>query len=305
MLVELMVVSVAVLILFIAVYTNFYPSMGEYENRIYYNNLETEYALFYTKVMYLKYFHENEDIEKDFFSNNLSNSYVNLIENGNCNNFNFSTNFLNKCNLLANTYEIDTVILTTYDTSNIKNVSITDEKLSKYINYIPNYNSEDELYRLIIKTNYGYGNSNFYSKKCDPYVYSEWEYSFKPCEVEEGICERVNQLYINIGKWTSEEVCTPNENNVNLCETATTLYRTKIDDNWGDYEETPCDETLSTCEKQEGTFYRQNEFTENPEMACMSSDEQKCEARLHGYKSRIKTENELDKTNFSVSVCSY
>ena len=133
MLVELMVVSVAVLILFIAVYTNFYPSMGEYENRIYYNNLETEYALFYTKVMYLKYFHENEDIEKDFFSNNLSNSYVNLIENGNCNNFNFSTNFLNKCNLLANTYEIDTLILTTYDTSNIKNVSITDEKLSKYI----------------------------------------------------------------------------------------------------------------------------------------------------------------------------
>ena len=40
MLVELMVVSVAVLILFIAVYTNFYPRMGEYENRIYYNNVE-------------------------------------------------------------------------------------------------------------------------------------------------------------------------------------------------------------------------------------------------------------------------
>lgn len=46
MLTELMVVSVAILVLFIAVYSNFYPSVGEYENRLHYNNISTEYALF-------------------------------------------------------------------------------------------------------------------------------------------------------------------------------------------------------------------------------------------------------------------
>ena len=59
MLTELMVVSVAILVLFIAVYSNFYPYFGEYENRLYYNNIDTEYALFYTRVMYLKYLKAN------------------------------------------------------------------------------------------------------------------------------------------------------------------------------------------------------------------------------------------------------
>ena len=95
MLTELMVVSVAILVLFIAVYSNFYPSVGEYENRLYYNNIDTEYALFYTRVMYLKYLKENTATKNNLFTNVLNNNYVTLIENGSCNNYNFSNNNYN------------------------------------------------------------------------------------------------------------------------------------------------------------------------------------------------------------------
>lgn len=298
MLTELMVVSLAILVLFIAVYSNFYPSVGEYENRLYYNNIDTEYALFYTRVMYLKYLKENTTTKKNLLTNVSNNNYVTLIENGSCNNYNFSNEFLNNCNINAKKFNIKTLILTSYNPEKIKTSSFTDERLSKYISYIPNYNSNDELYRLIIKTDYGYANSNFYSKKCEKYTYSKWTYTFKPCEVEEGICERINQLYINIGSWTSEKVC-EDEDNLNLCETATVLYRTKTNDTWSNYTETPC--VLSdTCEQVTGTFYRKNSFTSNPETVCMSSSNNKCEGRLHGYKYRTRKENNIDISNFSV-----
>lgn len=299
MLTELMVVSVAILVLFIAVYSNFYPNIGEYENRLYYNNIDTEYALFYTRVMYLKYLKANTTTKNNLLTNVSNNNYVTLIENGTCNNYNFSNEFLNKCNINAKKFNIKTLILTSYNPEKIKTSSFTDERLSKYISYIPNYNSDDELYRLIIKTDYGYANSNFYSKKCEKYTYSKWTYTFKPCDVEEGMCERVNQLYINIGTWTSEKVCEVNEGDLNLCETATTLYRTKTNDTWSDYTETPC-VVSDTCEQVTGTFYRKNSFTSNPETVCMSTTNNKCEGRLHGYKYRTRKENTIDISNFSV-----
>lgn len=299
MLTELMVVSVAILVLFIAVYSNFYPNIGEYENRLYYNNIDTEYALFYTRVMYLKYLKANTTTKNNLLTNVSNNNYVTLIENGTCNNYNFSNEFLNKCNINAKKFNIKTLILTSYNPEKIKTSSFTDERLSKYISYIPNYNSDDELYRLIIKTDYGYANSNFYSKKCKKYTYSKWTYTFKPCDVEEGMCERVNQLYINIGTWTSEKVCEVNEVNLNLCETATTLYRTKTNDTWSDYTETPC-VVSDTCEQVTRTFYRKNSFTSNPETVCMSTTNNKCEGRLHGYKYRTRKENTIDISNFSV-----
>lgn len=299
MLTELMVVSVAILVLFIAVYSNFYPNIGEYENRLYYNNIDTEYALFYTRVMYLKYLKANTTTKNNLLTNVSNNNYVTLIENSTCNNYNFSNEFLNKCNINAKKFNIKTLILTSYNPEKIKTSSFTDARLSKYISYIPNYNSDDELYRLIIKTDYGYANSNFYSKKCEKYTYSKWTYTFKPCDVEEGMCERVNQLYINIGTWTSEKVCEVNEGNLNLCETATTLYRTKTNDTWSDYTETPC-VVSDTCEQVTGTFYRKNSFTSNPETVCMSTTNNKCEGRLHGYKYRTRKENTIDISNFSV-----
>lgn len=299
MLTELMVVSLAILVLFIAVYSNFYPNIGEYENRLYYNNIDTEYALFYTRVMYLKYLKANTTTKNNLLTNVSNNNYVTLIENGTCNNYNFSNEFLNKCNINAKKFNIKTLILTSYNPEKIKTSSFTDERLSKYISYIPNYNSNDELYRLIIKTDYGYANSNFYSKKCEKYTYSKWTYTFKPCDVEEGMCERINQLYINIGSWTSEKVCEVNEDNLNLCETATTLYRTKTNDTWSDYTETPC-VVSDTCEQVTGTFYRKNSFTSNPETVCMSTANNKCEGRLHGYKYRTRKENTIDISNFSV-----
>ena len=188
MLTELMVVSVAILVLFIAVYSNFYPNIGEYENRLYYNNIDTEYALFYTRVMYLKYLKANTTTKNNLLTNVSNNNYVTLIENGTCNNYNFSNEFLNKCNINAKKFNIKTLILTSYNPEKIKTSSFTDGKLAKYISYIPNYNSDDELYRLIIKTDYGYANSNFYSKKCNKYIYGNWNYTFKPCNVEEGMC---------------------------------------------------------------------------------------------------------------------
>ena len=249
--------------------------------------------------MYLKYLKANTTTKNNLLTNVSNNNYVTLIENGTCNNYNFSNEFLNKCNINAKKFNIKTLILTSYNPEKIKKSAFTDERLSKYISYIQNYNSNDELYRLIIKTDYGYANSNFYSKKCEKYTYSKWTYTFKPCDVEEGMCERVNQLYINIGTWTSEKVCEVNEGNLNLCETATTLYRTKTNDTWSDYTETPC-VVSDTCEQVTGTFYRKNSFTSNPETVCMSTTNNKCEGRLHGYKYRTRKENTIDISNFSV-----
>lgn len=115
------------------------------------------------------------------------------------------------------------------------------------------------------------------------------------------MCEKVNQLYINIGPWTREEVCEVNDDNLNLCETVTVLYRTKTNDTWSEYTEIPCDVSDSdTCEQVTGTFYRKNTFTRDPEMVCMSEGNNKCESRPDGYKYRTKTENTKDTSNFSV-----
>ena len=54
MIAELLVVTVAIMVIFTIVYSNFYPTMGEYEKRETYNNINSLYANFYVKTSFLK-----------------------------------------------------------------------------------------------------------------------------------------------------------------------------------------------------------------------------------------------------------
>ena len=50
---EVLIVTVVVLVAFLAIYVNYYPMLGEYERRIVYTNLEPKYSLFHMKEIYL------------------------------------------------------------------------------------------------------------------------------------------------------------------------------------------------------------------------------------------------------------
>lgn len=171
MIAELLAVTVAILIVFMMIYTNFLPTLGELELRNQYNNIDSQYETFYTRVLYLKMFDENQIIETSTLAT-IENSpnYITLVENGTCNATLFTdvTGFKTNCNSLIEKFGIEELILTSYDLTDIK-TNYTGTKLKKYIKYLSSKTlNQDEinLYRLISKTDEGYATMSFYSQEC-------------------------------------------------------------------------------------------------------------------------------------------
>lgn len=154
--VELLAVTVVIMLVFMSVYSNFFPISAELENRLLYNDVSSTYASFYMRKVY-----KNENL-KQLYDRNNGLKYVNLIEDGSCVLDNYSKE---KCNDLLKNLEIESMILTKMYIGDVKDNIINNKDLgmSKYVSYLPNYNkykdTEDEKYRLIIKTKYGYANT--------------------------------------------------------------------------------------------------------------------------------------------------
>ena len=78
MLVELLAVTIAIIIVNISIYSNFFPALGEYESRMIYNNIDAQYSGFYARVVYLKMFNDNTTEETSLLTSMNSQDYITL-----------------------------------------------------------------------------------------------------------------------------------------------------------------------------------------------------------------------------------
>lgn len=177
MMVELLVVTVAIMIIFTSLYINFYPTVGEYEKRMDYNDVLSTYKLFYFRTDYLQSLITEDNKKTDPLKDN---DYIVLVSNGSCNN-----QFLT-CSSLVNNLQISDVIITKNMEvlkSNLDSLSI-DSSFKDYINYLPNYKDTEKTYRLVMKTEDGYATSSLYSFSCVDVLGNEKGYG--KCEANSG-----------------------------------------------------------------------------------------------------------------------
>ena len=160
---EILVVTVVVIVAFLAIYVNYYPMLGEYERRTEYTNLEPKYSLFYMKRLYLTSYQNGEEILEEFRANdNLK--YIDLLKTEG-NKLVCKSEYVDDvelCNSLVEQHGIKRLIVTEYNIDDVKNISI-EKNFDKYIDYLPNYKytNDKRLFRLTIETEDGYATTEF------------------------------------------------------------------------------------------------------------------------------------------------
>jgi len=178
-LVETLVVTTFVMIIFSIIYTNFYPLLGEYERRGTYDDLDGKYAAYWFKRIIQKdsidmYYERIDQVIDNEFIYSFSCDELKLEENK------------NMCNLLINRFNVaidnsgkSQLFLTNYSLEDLKgringgdNPDSMSDGLIEYVKYLPEYSNASSLngaqYRLLIE---------FHRKKDgnDYYAYSTIE----------------------------------------------------------------------------------------------------------------------------------
>lgn len=153
---EILAVTVVIMVIFVTVYSNFFPTTAEFERRVAYNDLESLYATYYMRQFYNDYFQQNS----------FSGNYEVLYDGEECKNLN--GNDKSKCETIAEKLGIQEMIVSTNNIEglkeNLKNIdnSKISSDLKKYIKYLPKASitgtTEEEL-RIILKTESGYATS--------------------------------------------------------------------------------------------------------------------------------------------------
>ena len=173
---EILAVTLVMMVIFTVLYSNFMPLSGEYARSENYNDVSSQYELHYFRKLFQEYI-TDEALQQQANNEISTNKYILLIghdTNGNeksCDslagtNKDICTNLKAKLN--------PTLILTNYNISSLKNELKKDTNklpdLRTYILSLPDYNDRDnqqEIYRLIIKTNSGYANVKLKYEKDD------------------------------------------------------------------------------------------------------------------------------------------
>lgn len=156
-LVETLVVSVFVMVIFTIIYTNFFPLIGEYERRETYDDIDSIYKTFLVKRMIES---SNFTATNQFRSLSSTKPYV-LFDMSNSNNCSSLVNSsgVEYCkNLIAET-NIDKIVFANYQLTDLKNYVKSHNELGNYLNdYIKtlpyyintNNNPKDIKYRVIV-----------------------------------------------------------------------------------------------------------------------------------------------------------
>jgi len=146
-LIEILTVTVVVLVIFTMLYANLFPLIGEYEKRVVYNDVETQYVSFYMRKLY-------KDVTPDLGEQ----GYVVLYKDKQCTLL--SGDAKRKCEDIASSSELVSMIVTNKSLSGLKQKLDNNDELKElfdYIKYLPNYRKDKtEAYRLILKTKMGY-----------------------------------------------------------------------------------------------------------------------------------------------------
>ena len=148
---EILAVTLVLMVIFTVLYSNFMPLAGEYEKNISYKDVSSQYTLHYFKKMLLT------KVDKSALT--LDNKKFKVLDSSICNSD-------ASCTSLFNTFN-PYLILTKYNINELKSdiANTTDETLKEFSSYIkssPNYSNRDdqeEVYRLMIKTDSGYATS--------------------------------------------------------------------------------------------------------------------------------------------------
>lgn len=153
---EILAVTVVIMVIFVTVYSNFFPTTAEFERRVAYNDLESLYATYYMRQLYNDYFQQTS----------FSGDYAVLYDGKECKNL--TGNDKNKCKTIAEKLGIQEMIVSTNNIEGLKGnlKNIDDSKISsdlkKYIKYLPKASitgtTKEEL-RIILKTESGYATS--------------------------------------------------------------------------------------------------------------------------------------------------
>lgn len=151
---EILAVTVAIMVIFVTVYSNFFPTTAEFERRMAYNDLESLYATYYMRQLY------NGNFSNQVFT------FKTVVKNGSCTDSDNDS----KCTKIATSLEIEEMIVTSNDITDLKekvkdndaSVSSISNDLKKYIKYLPVHFTQEkqgDQYRIILKTKSGYATS--------------------------------------------------------------------------------------------------------------------------------------------------
>lgn len=148
-LVETLVVTVFVAAVFLVIYINFYPLVGEYERRDFYDDLDSKYGAYWIKV-----FLQDDNYSFSSISTFLNSRGYDFFEGEDgssfCGNFPVNSDDRNFCTTMWQRLHVNKVIVTNYqldqNSSGIKNfkpiassISEFGESFHAYIEFLPDY----------------------------------------------------------------------------------------------------------------------------------------------------------------------
>lgn len=147
-LVETLVVTVFVMAVFSVIYINFYPLVGEYERREFYDDVDSKYGAFW-----MKRFIQDSSYSLTTFKGNVAGSKHYHV---------FSCSQLSAkqglCENLRTKLHIKNVYITDYNLTQFKTVAAVEggfsDSLKSYIDYLPEYkvaSLNNANYRVIIE----------------------------------------------------------------------------------------------------------------------------------------------------------
>ena len=150
-LVETLIVSAFVMGIFSLLYNNFYPLIGEYEKRETYDTIDSVYKTDLWKRFLTKYktnltgvdLKGNADFQRIFLGETGKTSFCNMIPN---------TLGREKCNLLWNNLNVNSIILCSYTTTWLKdNIKANNTEglqgMKEYVDYLSKFETNSQQYR--------------------------------------------------------------------------------------------------------------------------------------------------------------
>ncbi len=181
---EILAVTLVLMVIFTVLYSNFMPLAGEYEKNISYKDVSSQYTLHYFKKMLLT------KVDKSALT--LDNKKFKVLDSSICNSD-------ASCTSLFNTFN-PYLILTKYNISELKSdiANTTDETLKEFSSYIsssPDYKNRDnqeEVYRLMIKTDSGYATSALFDVNVSNSGSDMTALEFAEANVKKGGLEQVS-----------------------------------------------------------------------------------------------------------------
>ena len=172
-LVETLVVTAFVAAVFSVIYINFYPLVGEYERRDFYDDLDSKYGAYWMKVFIQRGNFEFSSVSSAIQGEGQPGYYYGDV-NDFCGHFPDGSNDKNFCFVMAERLHVDHVIITRYrlDDSdgttanfklNVMNDTSVSESFRSYIEYLPDFivaSLNTARYRVLVEFKRPTGNSD-------------------------------------------------------------------------------------------------------------------------------------------------